>query len=135
MDNVNINAITEAEIDALLGETKHTSTYHANHLITDKIIDPKSPNFGKKGESYMLMTNGAEQWYFKPKGEEDFIRVKWYQLDSNVSDGTYGEARYKGMNPSINGKIGELFYTGKKWMFHFEDEKYQLVNPDSVIML
>lgn len=133
MENININAVTEAEIDALLGESKHTSTYHANHLLADKVIDPKSPNFGKKGESHYL--KNGDQWYFKPKGGSDFIRMKWHQLESNVSDGSYGEARYKGLNPSIQGKIGELSYVGKRWMFVCEDEKYQLVNPDSVVIL
>lgn len=133
MENVNINAVTESEIDELLGEVKHTSTYHANHLIADKVIDPRSPNFGKKGESYYL--KNGDQWYFKPKGGSDFIRVKWYQLDSNVSDGSYGEARYKGLNPSINGKVGELTYTNKKWLFHYGEEKYQLVSPESVVIL
>ncbi len=129
----NINTITEAELDAFLGESQHTSTYHANHLLADRVIDPKSPNFGKKGESYYL--KNGDQWYFKPKGGEDFIRVRWWQLESGVIEGSYGEARYKGINPTINGKIGILMYTNKKWFFHFKDEKYQLVSPESVIIL
>ena len=54
MKNENINnTVTEAELDAFLGET-HKAVYHANHMISDKNIDPKSPNFGKKGESFYL---------------------------------------------------------------------------------
>lgn len=129
-----VNTINETELDELLGET-HTSVYHANHLISDKIIDPKSPNFKKKGESYFITCKGIEQWYFKPKGEEDFIRVKWYQLESNVGEGDYGKAKYVGLNASIYGKVGQLTYTSKKWIFHFDGEKYPLVSPESVEIL
>ena len=125
----NVNKVTEAEIDALLGETPKT-VYHANHLIADKIIDPKSPNFGKKGESYYL--KNGDQWYFKPKGGEDFIRVKWYQLDSNVGEGNYGQAKYIGINAAIYGKTGELSYTNRKWVLTIDGEKYMLNSPASV---
>jgi hypothetical protein len=129
----NVNTVTEAELDELLGETKVHAKYHANHLIADKIIDPKSPNFGKKGESHYL--KNGDQYYFKPKGGSDFIRVKWWQLESCVSDESYGEARYKGLNPAIQGKVGELVYTAKTWMFYYNGEKYKLNNPDSVVLL
>lgn len=148
--NNNPNTVTEAEIDALLGEDKVHTKYHANHLITDKVVDPKSPNFGKKGNSYYL--KNGDQWYFQPKmkvpeyaivdGEEvetgkmidneEFFRVQWWQLESNVGEGNYGKATYKGLNASIKGKVGELNYTNKKWVFIFEDEKYNLVSPESV---
>jgi hypothetical protein len=130
------NKLTAAEInelDEFAGE--HKNLYHANHEIADKVIDPKSPNFGKKGSSFMLMTGGVEQWYFKPKGGEDFFRVQWWQLDSNVGEGSYGQARYKGLNSHIFGKVGELFYTSKKWVFHFDGEKFNLNNPDSVTLI
>lgn len=110
-------------------ETEATPTYH-NHLITDKVIFPKSAYFGQKGESYYL--KNGDQWYFKPKGGEDFIRVKWYFLDSNVSDGSYGKARYIGLNASIYGKVGELTYTNRQWLFLYDNEKYTLNTPDSV---
>jgi hypothetical protein len=131
MDNLN-NTVTEAEIDALLGET-HKTVYHANHLIADKNIDPKSPNFGKKGESYYL--KNGNQWYIRYKGNEDFTRVQWWQLDSNVAEGSYGQARYVGLNSSIYGKIGELSYTNRKWVFNFDGEKYNLNSPASVEVL
>ena len=134
MENVNVNAVTEAEIDALLGEP-HKSIYHANHLLADKNIDPKSPNFNKKGESYMVMSQNVEQWYIRYKGETDFTRVQWWQLDSNVSEGSYGQAKYVGINSSIFGKVGELNYTNRKWIFAFGDEKYVLTNPKSVELL
>lgn len=130
--NKNANAITESELDAILGKDSHSHIYHANHLIADKVIFPKSAYFGKKGESYMTMTNGVEQWNIKIKGTEDFIRVKWYVLESNVSDGSYGSAKYIGLNPSIYGKVGELSYKAKKWVFTFDGEDYNLNSPDSV---
>lgn len=133
MENVNVNTVTEAEIDELLGETPK-SIYHANHLLADKNIDPKSPNFNKKGESYMIMSQNVEQWYIRYKGETDFTRVQWWQLDSNVSEGSYGQAKYIGINGSILGKVGELSYTNRKWIFAFGDEKYVLKNPTSVIL-
>lgn len=132
MKNETNNTVTEAEIDAFLGET-HKNVYHANHLINDKNVDPKSPNFGKKGESYFL--KNGNQWYIKYKGETDFVRVQWWQLDSNVAEDNYGKFKYIGINPSIYGKVGELSYSGKKWVFTFEDEKYNLVNPSSVQMV
>lgn len=132
MDNLN-NTITEAELDAFLGET-HRPIYHANHLISDKNIDPKSPNFGKKGESYFIKGGGG-QWYIKYAGALDFTRVQWWQLESNVSDGEYGKATYKGINASILGKVGELSYVGKQWIFAVGDEKYKLNNPASVELM
>jgi hypothetical protein len=130
MDNLN-DTITETELDAFLGETPKP-TYHANHYIADKNIDPKSPNFGKKGESYFL--KNGNQWYIKYKGTDEFTRVQWWQLESNVADGSYGEAVYKGMNASIFGKTGELSYN-KRWFFTVDGEKYNILNPTSVEML
>jgi hypothetical protein len=132
MANKNENKLSAAEMDELdefAGE--HKKLYHANHMLSDKNIDPKSPNFKRKGESYMLMTEGEEQWYIKYKGDEDFTRVKWWQLDSNVSEGSYGSFVYRGINASIRDVVGELFYTNKKWIFVYEDEKYPLNNPES----
>jgi len=129
------NTVTEKDLDAIL-DSHNVNRPHANHLISDKVIDPKSAYFGQKGESYMLyLGGGAEQWYFKPKGNDDFIRVKWFVLESNVAEGEYGQAKYIGMNPSIQGKVGVLTYTNKKWVFNFEDEKYNLNSPESVEIL
>jgi hypothetical protein len=126
--------LTDAELASI--EDTH-NIYHANHLIADKNIDPKSPNFNKKGESYFVKDSqgGEGQWYIKYKGDDDFTRVKFWQLESNVSEGSYGEARYKGLNASIFGKIGELSYTNRKWVFHYDGEKYNLNNPESVTIL
>lgn len=128
MDNLENNIVTEAEIDALFDTP--TFVYHANHLLADKNIDPKSRNFGKKGESYYL--KNGDQWYIKYKGESEFTRVQWWQLDSNVSESNYGKAKYIGMNASILGKVGELSYTNRKWVFSFDGEKYNLNSPASV---
>lgn len=106
-----------------------------NNMIQDKIIFPKSLHFGKKGESYFITSKGVEQYYFIPKGETEPIRVKWYFLDSWVSDGAYGSAKYIGLNPTIYGKIGTLAYVGKQWIFTCEGEKYPLNSPESVEML
>lgn len=123
------NTVTEKELDAILNDP-HKKVYHANHLLTDKNIDPKSPNFGKKGESHFL--KNGDQWYIKYTGDEDFTRVKWWQLDSNVSEGSFGNVIYSGINASIRGVEGELFYTNRQWVFHFDGEKYNLNNPESV---
>lgn len=130
------NTVTEQDLDAILEEVAQPKA-HANHLIADRVIDPKSAYFGQKGESYMIYdaSTGTEQWYFKPKGSDDFVRVKWYVLDSNVAEGDYGKAEYIGINASIRGKVGVLTYTSKKWVFNFEDEKYNLNSPESVRIL
>ncbi len=148
----NLTAAEKNELDEFAGEHKKAA-YHANHMITDKVIDPKSPLFGKKGESFYMKS--GDQYYFKPKmkvpeyieveGEEvktgkmvdntEFFRMQWWQLESNILDGSFGLARYKGINGSIFGKEGELFYTAKKWVFHFDGEKYPLNNPESVTLL
>lgn len=133
----------EQQIDAILNETVPTNKPHANHLIADKVIYPKSAHFGQKGSSYMLYNGGEENWYFLPKGEkperDNFIRVKWYFLDSNVSEGSYGKAKYVGINPTIRDVVGTLSYTNKKWNFVVDtdegEEKYTLVNPDSVRLI
>jgi hypothetical protein len=128
--NMSNTEITENDLDLILdGEKTHAPKYHANHLISDKNIDPKSPNFGKKGESRYL--KNGDQYYIKYKGDEDFTRCKWWQLDSVVSEGSYGVCLYKGINASIRGKEGELFYTNKRWVFVYDGEKYPLVNPES----
>lgn len=133
MEKVN-NKLTGAEIEAIdsFGETVKTG-YHANHLIADKNIDPKSPNFGKKGESYYL--KNGNQWYIRYKGSDEFTRVQWWQLDSNVGEGEYGQAKYIGLNASIYGKVGVLSYTNRKWVFSYDGEKYNLNNPASVELI
>lgn len=125
----NTITITEAELDALIGiEARAT----ANHLIADKIVEKTSPLYGTKGESYMIFHRGNEQWYFRAKGDKAFQKVDWYMLDSSVGEGDYGKVRYNGINASIKGKVGTLTYTSKKWYFHYDGEKYKLINPSSV---
>lgn len=128
MKNTN-TFITEAELDAILGIEKRESV---NHLISDRVVEKTSPLYGQKGESYMIFHRGVEQWYFKPKGESQFQKVEWYMLDSSVGEGDYGDVVYNGINASVRGKKGKLTYTSKKWYFHYNGEKYKLVNPSSV---
>lgn len=128
---MDINTLTADEL-AAIEEIGQSNIYHANHLLTDKVIDPKSPNFGKKGESFYL--KNGNQWYFKPKGGDRWIRMKWWQLETNVSDESYGRAKYIGINPAIYGKVGELAYSGKKWVFTYNGSDYYILNPDSVLL-
>ena len=125
----NTDTIRESELDAILGiDAKEP----INNLISDKIVEKRSEMYGTKGESYMVMSKGVEQWYFRAKGASNFIPVEWYLLDSCVGEGDYGDVRYKGINASIRGKLGKLTYTSKKWYFHYDGEKYKLINPSSV---
>lgn len=128
------NIVTEAELDKIIAECEPVKGNNGrSSMIADKNIDPTSHNYGRKGESFYL--KNGDQWYIKYRGDDDFTRIKWWALESNVCEADYGKAIYKGINASIRGREGRLAYISKKWIFILGEDKYILNNPESVSLV